>query len=56
MVLIKIKQGELLGQSEISCTGKKYYSFKGVPYAKPPLGDLRFRVLFYNTTLLKPHI
>lgn len=30
--------------------GDPYYAFKGVPYAKPPLGDLRFKVI-YKTPL-----
>ncbi|XP_077284724.1 juvenile hormone esterase-like [Arctopsyche grandis] len=40
---VTIKQGGLRGTLETSSEGKTYASFKGIPYAKPPLGDLRFR-------------
>ncbi|XP_026322551.1 esterase FE4-like [Hyposmocoma kahamanoa] len=40
---IKVEQGVLQGKECISCYGKKYYSFEGIPYAKPPVGKLRFR-------------
>lgn len=29
-------------------TNKIYYSFQGIPYAEPPVKDLRFRVRFYS--------
>ncbi|XP_037071060.1 cocaine esterase-like [Pollicipes pollicipes] len=35
--------GELLGTTETSVAGRQYLAFLGVPYARPPLGDLRFR-------------
>ena len=37
-------QGALRGKQECSKSGFKYYSFKGIPYAKPPVGSLRFKV------------
>ncbi|XP_063240340.1 esterase FE4-like [Bacillus rossius redtenbacheri] len=41
---VKIAQGTLKGKIEISTvTGQKQYSFLGVPFAKPPLGSLRFK-------------
>lgn len=36
-------QGQLRGKivNNADCT---YYSFQGIPYAKPPLAELRFKV------------
>ena len=35
--------GAVLGSTMKSRTGKTIFSFRGVPYAKPPVGSLRFR-------------
>ncbi|PSN30849.1 hypothetical protein C0J52_16130 [Blattella germanica] len=42
-VTVQIEQGELRGQVATTVNGLRYYSFLGIPYAKPPLGSLRFR-------------
>ncbi|XP_075975672.1 esterase E4-like [Anticarsia gemmatalis] len=42
-VIIRVRQGQLLGEKIKAITGVSYYSFKGIPYAKPPLGKLRFK-------------
>ncbi|PSN30848.1 Esterase E4 [Blattella germanica] len=42
-VTVTIAQGELRGQAATTINGLKYYSFQGIPYAKPPVGSLRFR-------------
>ncbi|KAJ8893142.1 hypothetical protein PR048_005725 [Dryococelus australis] len=39
---VKISQGSLLGAASSTADGSRYYQFLGIPYAKPPLGDLRF--------------
>ncbi|KAI8424453.1 hypothetical protein MSG28_002938 [Choristoneura fumiferana] len=41
-VQVDIVQGTLEGKL-CSYKGKAYYSFEGIPYAKPPIGKLRFR-------------
>ncbi|CAB3257417.1 unnamed protein product [Arctia plantaginis] len=40
---VKVSQGVLQGKKCKTFYGKKYYSFEGIPYAKPPIGRLRFR-------------
>lgn len=43
-VTVDVAQGSLRGKQTTAKSGLKYYSFKGIPYAKPPLGQLRFKV------------
>ncbi|XP_065214537.1 esterase FE4-like [Planococcus citri] len=43
-LIVEIPQGKLQGKKSKSIlNGQKYYSFLGIPYAKPPIGDLRFQ-------------
>lgn len=45
--IIDTKNGQVRGRRETSLRNKvNFYSFRGIPYAKPPLGDLRFKVSF----------
>ena len=45
MVVIQVEEGSLRGvQKESSITGKSFCAFLGIPYAEPPIGDLRFKV------------
>ncbi|PSN30850.1 hypothetical protein C0J52_16131 [Blattella germanica] len=53
-VTVKIDQGELRGKVDNTINGFKYYSFQGIPYAKPPVGSLRFKLPDNETTELKP--
>ncbi|KAL0830816.1 hypothetical protein ABMA28_002934 [Loxostege sticticalis] len=43
MVQVKISDGILEGEQITHEIGGTYYSFKGIPYAAPPVGDLRFK-------------
>ncbi|CAH2074946.1 unnamed protein product, partial [Iphiclides podalirius] len=41
--IVTVKEGKLRGTVATSVDGSKYYSFKGIPYARAPFGELRFR-------------
>lgn len=41
--LVNIENGQLRGLKTRNIFASDYYSFRGVPYMKPPLGNLRFR-------------
>lgn len=36
--------GRLRGSQLSSASGKKFHAFRAIPYAEPPVGDLRFKV------------
>lgn len=44
MVQVNVNEGILEGEIVNNEYGGKFYSFKGIPYADPPVGDLRFKV------------
>ncbi|KAG8034169.1 hypothetical protein G9C98_001253 [Cotesia typhae] len=47
--IVYTQQGRLRGIKKKNVDGSSYYyAFHGVPYAKPPLGNLRFKVLCFD--------
>ncbi|KAG7171403.1 Venom carboxylesterase-6-like 11 [Homarus americanus] len=42
-VKIELQQGVIIGSREEADAGRFIYSFKGIPYAEPPVGDLRMK-------------
>jgi carboxylesterase type B len=41
---VSIAQGALQGKVMTSRKGRRIHAFQGIPYAEPPVGDLRFQV------------
>jgi carboxylesterase type B len=41
---VRIVQGALQGKVMTSRKGRRIHAFQGIPYAEPPVGDLRFQV------------
>lgn len=46
--IVTIKQGVLKGQTEKTKSGVEFNSFLGIPYAQPPIGELRFKVSIWK--------
>ncbi|XP_033223062.1 esterase FE4-like isoform X2 [Belonocnema kinseyi] len=42
-ILVKVEQGIVRGSVAENVEGRKYIVFQGIPYAEPPVGDLRFK-------------
>lgn len=42
--LINVHEGQLKGKQFLSRSGRNFFAFQGIPYAKPPVGHLRFKV------------
>lgn len=45
--VITIEKGSVRGQVLKSRDGRNYYSFTSIPYAKPPIDELRFKVRIF---------
>lgn len=43
-IILTTDNGKLLGVQWWSRNGTPFFSYFGIPYAKPPTGDLRFQV------------
>lgn len=47
---LETTNGKIKGQILKSRDGRPFYSYTGIPYAKPPIGELRFKVYQYEIT------
>lgn len=43
--VIDTKSGKVQGAISVSRGGRRFFEYLGIPYAKPPVGDLRFEVI-----------
>ncbi|XP_046988375.1 esterase FE4-like [Schistocerca americana] len=50
--LVKTEGGQVRGRIATSFTGRRYASFQGIPYASPPVRNLRFKLLWHVSLLL----
>ena len=44
--IVSTTTGQIEGTIEKSFFRRDFFSFRGIPFAEPPIGELRFRVSF----------
>lgn len=49
--VVTVKNGTLVGTIMKARKGREYAGFRGIPYALPPLGELRFKVRLHFSIL-----
>lgn len=47
-IIVRIKSGKVKGYKTATNYNYHYYNFIGIPYAKPPIGELRFKVRYLH--------
>lgn len=50
---VKVSEGHLSGHYMKSGNGRPISAFTGIPYAEPPIGDLRFDFLRFRIRIIK---
>lgn len=51
--IVDTNYGPVRGLKRTSAVGEQYYSLRGIPYAKAPIGDLRFKVCDATTSTMQ---
>lgn len=41
---VETSYGDVVGSYGFSSCGRRFEAYRGIPYAQPPVGDLRFKV------------
>lgn len=44
--IVQISDGKVLGTYREDLNGDKFCAYLGIPYGKPPVGNLRFKVIY----------
>jgi hypothetical protein len=44
-IIIELEDGKILGASSYTVSGRKYSDFKGIPYAKPPVCNIKLNIV-----------
>ena len=46
--IVETATGLIQGTIETSFFSKEFFSFRGIPYAEPPIGEFRFKVSYFG--------